>query len=176
MATYRYIPFTRNLLLATCARKKRRGRLVNLVEKASLEKIHILLEVAEQERHHEVLLTVKNLSDVSFNQAPYNLLVIPRSLPSEIVDGEHFVTADLLRLLSGNASPSGDSETEVAGQELVISNPPRQPSSASEDSGPAQIASSLDKGGSLLRRLPTAMKGARPTPRVHKKKKGIPGR
>ena len=34
------------------------------VEKASLEKIRRLLEVSEQERHCEALLTLKNLADV----------------------------------------------------------------------------------------------------------------
>ena len=34
------------------------------VEKASLEKIRRLLEVSEQERHCDVLLTLKNLVDV----------------------------------------------------------------------------------------------------------------
>ena len=41
------------------------------------------------------------------NPAPYILPIIPRPLPSEIIDGEHFVTADLMRLISGGASTSG---------------------------------------------------------------------
>ena len=51
------------------------------MEKASLEKIHRLLQVSEQERHYEALLTLKNLADVRQSPAPYNLPVIPRSLP-----------------------------------------------------------------------------------------------
>ena len=67
---YIYIPFTHNLLLATCAGKKRRGRLVNWVEKGNLQKIRRLLEVAKQESYHKGNLT------------PYNLPVILCSLPS----------------------------------------------------------------------------------------------
>ena len=74
--------------------------MVQWVEKASLEKIHRLLEVSEQERHYEVLLTLKNLADVRWSPAPYSLSNIPRSLPLEIVDGEHFVTSDMLGLLA----------------------------------------------------------------------------
>ena len=66
------------------------------VEKASLEKIRGLLEVFEQERNCEVLLTLKNLTDVRRSPTPYSLQIIPRSLPSEIVGGEHFVTTNLL--------------------------------------------------------------------------------
>ena len=40
------------------------------VEKASLEKICRLLEVSEQKRHCEVLLTLKNLVNVRRSRAP----------------------------------------------------------------------------------------------------------
>ena len=101
------------------AGKSRRGRLVNWVEKASLEKIRRLLEISEQERHYEVLLTLKNLTDVRRNPAPYSLLIISRPLPLEIVDGEHFVTTGLLNLTTGSASPSRDLEVETSSRELV---------------------------------------------------------
>ena len=80
------------------------------VEKASLEKIRRLLEVSEQERHCEVLLTLKNIADVRRSPTPYSLLIIPRSLPSEIVGREHFVTTDLLDLLTGSTPSTGDPE------------------------------------------------------------------
>ena len=102
----RYIFFMCNLLRVVCAGKSRRRKLVNWVEKASFEKIRRLLEISEQERHHEVLLTLKNLGDVRRNSAPYSLPVIPRLLPSEIIVGEHFVATDLLQLLSGGKSPA----------------------------------------------------------------------
>ena len=78
------------------------------VEKASLEKIRWLLEISEQERYYEVLLTLKNLADVRRNPAPYSLPIIPRPLPLEILDMEHFITADLLHLTVGSASLSKD--------------------------------------------------------------------
>ena len=108
------------LLCAACAGKSWRGKLVNWVEKASFENIRKLLEIFEWERHHEVLLTLKNLGDLSRNPAPYNVLVILRPLPTKIVDREHYVTADLLNLLSGSSSPGREPETEVAGRELLI--------------------------------------------------------
>ena len=77
------------------------------MEKASLENIRRLLEVSKQERHCEVLLTLKNLADVRQSLAPYSLPIVPRLLPLEIVEGEHSVTSDLLSLLEGRARPSG---------------------------------------------------------------------
>ena len=80
------------------------------VEKASLEKIRRLLVVFEQERHCEVLLTLKNLADVRRSPTSYSLPIIPRSLPLEIVGEEHFVTTDLLDLLAGRMPSIGDPE------------------------------------------------------------------
>ena len=82
------------------------------VEKASLKKIRSLLEVSEHERHYEVLLTLKNLADVRRSPAPHSLLIIPRALPVEIVDGEHFVTSNLLCLLAGRAPSTRDLEAK----------------------------------------------------------------
>ena len=87
------------------------------VEKASLEKIRRLLEVSEQERHCEVLLTLNNLDNVRRIPTPYSLPIIPRSLPSEIVGGEHFVTTDLLYLLAGRTLSTGDPEAEALSRE-----------------------------------------------------------
>ena len=76
------------------------------VEKSSIEKIRRLLEIFERERHYKVLLTQENISAVRNNPAPYTLLVIPRLLPSNVVEGEHFVLADVRRLVSSSASSS----------------------------------------------------------------------
>ena len=84
------------------------------MEKASLEKIRQLLEVSEREHHYKVLLTSKNLADVRRNLAPYSLPIIPHPLPSEIVDGEHFVTTNLLCLISGDTSTSGGAKAAIA--------------------------------------------------------------
>ena len=74
-----------------CAGKSQRGKLVNWVEKVTFKKIQRLLEVFERERHHEILLTAKNLRELSRNPSPYIIPVIPRPLPSEIAEGEHYV-------------------------------------------------------------------------------------
>ena len=91
-----------------------RGRLVNWVEKSSFEKIGRLLEVSERERHYKVLLTPENISAVRHNPTPYNLPVIPHPLLTDVVEGEHFVVADLRRLVSGGASSSRDPTVEAS--------------------------------------------------------------
>ena len=48
-----------------CTGKSRRVKLVNWVEKASFKKIQRLLEISEREPHHEILLTVNNLLELS---------------------------------------------------------------------------------------------------------------
>ena len=78
------------------------------VEKSSIEKIRRLLEISERERHYQVLLTRDNISVVRNNPTSYTLPVIPRPLPSNVVEGEHFVLVDVRRLASGSASSSRD--------------------------------------------------------------------
>ena len=78
------------------------------VEKSSIEKIRRILEISERERHYQVLLTRENISAVRCNPTLYTLPVIPRALPSNVVEGEHFVIADVRHLVSGNASSSRD--------------------------------------------------------------------
>ena len=108
---------------------------MNWVEKSSFKKIQRLLEVSEREWHHEILLTVKNLHELSRSPSTYIIPVIPCPLPAKIVDGEHYVIADLLNLASGSSSPAKNFETEAVGRELVISTKFGQPSLAREDSG-----------------------------------------
>ena len=88
--------------------------------KGSFKNIQKLLEISERERHHEILLTMKNLRELSRNPSPYVLSVIPCPLPSEIEEDEHYVIANLLNLAQGSSSPAQTSETEVVSQELVI--------------------------------------------------------
>ena len=104
-----------------CAGKGRRGKLVNLVEKASFKKIQRLLEISELERHHEILLIAKNLCELSCSPSPYIIPVIRRPLPVEIVEGEHYVIADLLNLAPDSSSPAKNFDTEAVDRELVIS-------------------------------------------------------
>ena len=88
-----------------------RGRLVNWIEKAVLENIRRLLEIAKAERNHELLLTMRNLRELTTCAFPYIILVVPHSLPVELIEGEHFVLPDLCK------SSLGSSSREVAAQE-----------------------------------------------------------
>ena len=87
---------------------------MNWVEKSSLKKILRLTKISEQEQHYKVLLTLDNISTMRRNSTPYTLPVIPRSLPSDVVEGEHFVIVDLWCLVSSNARPFGGSVIEAS--------------------------------------------------------------
>ena len=141
------------------------------MEKASFEKIRRLLEVSERERLYKVLLTSKNLTNVRRNPSCYNLPIIPRPLPSKVVYGEHFVTTDLLRLISSDASTSGGAEAEIAKWRSVARSPSGPSASNSGGSGSAQPAPRQGKGGSPPERLPLPSRGGKSAPRVLKVKK-----
>ena len=91
-----------------------RGRLVKWVEKSSIEKIWRLLEISERELHCQVLLTRENISTERNNPAPYTLPIIPLPLPSNVVEGEHFVLVDIRCLASGNVSSSRNLVVEAS--------------------------------------------------------------
>ena len=55
-----------------------------------------LLEVTEKE-HNEPLLSMKNSQELGSSPFPYIAPVIPRLLPGEVVGGEYFVFADILK-------------------------------------------------------------------------------
>ena len=129
-----------------------------------------MLEIYERERHHEILLTGRNLCDLSRNPSPYIIPVILCPLPIEIVEGERYVIVDLLNLTPGNSSPAKTSETEMTvGQELVISIQPEQPSLARDNSDLFPQASKKDDRGSRFEPLPFAKKGSRPAPQASEK-------
>ena len=136
------------------------------VEKASLEKIRRLLEVFEQERHCEVLLTLKNLADVRRSPAPYSLLIIPRVLLVEIVDREHFVTSDLLSLIVGRAPSTRDPEAKASHREQASRASSVSSTSFSEDSSSASPGPGRDERGIRPARLPLLRKGTSFAPRV----------
>ena len=77
---------------------------------------------------------MKHLHDLSRHPSPYSVPIIPRPLPLDIMEGEHFVVADLLSLILSGSSPAREAESEMTGQELVISTQSMQPSFTSEDS------------------------------------------
>ena len=59
-------------------------------------------------------MTPDNISVVRRNPAPYTLPVIPRPFPSDVVEGKHFVIADLRRMVSSSARPSGGPVVEAS--------------------------------------------------------------
>ena len=74
------------------------------------------LEIAERERS-ELLLFVKNSQQLGFRTFPCMVPIIPCSLPREVVGGEHFVLADLLKSILGSFSQEGSTrepQTEIA--------------------------------------------------------------
>ena len=63
---------------------------------------------------------------------PYIIPIVPRSLPAEVVEGEHFVLADRLKLVPGSSSqltPAQEDQTGAATRTLVRSARVRQPQS-----------------------------------------------
>ena len=177
-ASLRVYPLRSHILLLYifCAGKSRRSRLVNWVEKASFKKIQKLLEIFERERHNEILLTARNLHELTRSPSPYIIPVIPLPLPTEIVEGEHYVIVDLLNLALGSSSPAKTFETETVGRELVISTQPEQPSLAREDSSLVPQAYEEDDRSSRFEHLSFAKKGSRPTPQASKKGRRVPER
>ena len=80
-----------------------------------------LLEITERECNQELFFSVKNLQELGVNPFRY-ILVIPRSLPKELAKGEHFVLANLLKLIlsrSSQAGPTQEPRAEVAERGLV---------------------------------------------------------
>ena len=74
------------------------------------------------------------------------------------------MAADLLILLPGGSSQAREAGSEATGQELVISTQCMQPSSTSEDFGPAPQAPKQVEGGGCSERPPLAIKDSRLAP------------
>ena len=58
----------------------------------------------EAKRNHELLLMVKDLRELGGSPFPYIIFIVPRSFPAEVIEGEHFVLVDLLKLVSSSSS------------------------------------------------------------------------
>ena len=87
------------------------------MKKARLDRISRLLEIIERERNHELLLPMKNLRELGASPFPYIVPILPCPLPFELVKGEHFVLANLLKLI-----PRGSSQMDFAPEPFVWSN------------------------------------------------------
>ena len=124
------------------------------VEKSSIKKIRRLLEISERECHYQVLLT---------------LPVIPRLLPSNVVEGEHFVLVDVRRLASGSASSSRDLVVEASSQ--VQGAQSASSLSASSSRGPDSPAAGREASGHGPERILPLAQVTRAAPRVVKIKR-----
>ena len=154
-----------------------RGRLVNWVEKSSFEKIRRLLEVYERERHCKVLLTPEDISVVRHNPAPYKLLVIPHPLSSDVVEGKHFVVADLWRLVSHGASSSRDPAVEASSRVQGVASVSGAFTSSSGNSDSSFLVLGRGTKSDHPERLRLPVQVAGPAPRVVRiRRKGAPER
>ena len=147
---------------------------MNWVEKSSFEKIRQLSKISKQEHHYKVLLTPDNISSMGCNLAPYTLLVIPRPLPSDIVEGEHFVIADLRCLISSSTLPSGGRIVEASSREQSAGS--GSSTSPGEDSSSVHPVPSRRTRSSCPERLPLPERVVGSATRVIKiKRKGAAG-
>ena len=79
------------------------------------------LKITERE-HREFLLSMKNSQELGSSPFPYIAPVIPRPLLREVVGGEHFFLANLLKSVSGSSSQAGsarESQAKIAEGALV---------------------------------------------------------
>ena len=93
------------------------------MEKVRLDHIRWLLEIIEREHNNELFLYEKNLQELSTIPFPYTVPVIPCSLPKDLIKGEHFILADLLKFISGSSSQAGsdqEPQAEFAQEALTI--------------------------------------------------------
>ena len=77
------------------------------MEKARLDRIKRLLKISERERNQDLLLSAKNLQELGVNFFPYIGPIIPSLLPKELIKGELFILADLLKSIPGSSSQAG---------------------------------------------------------------------
>ena len=110
------------------------------------------------------------------NPDPYTLPVIPRPLPSDIVEGEHFVIADLRCLISSSARPSRDPVVKASSWVQGAGHASGSSTSLSGDSSSAHRAPSRRIKSSRPEQLPLPDRVDGSAPRVVKiRRKGASG-
>ena len=82
-------------MVADNAGTDKRGHVVEWVEKASFDRLNKLFEITTAERHHQTLLTARNMLTVVREPQSYITNILPRKLPKKVVSVEHFVLKDL---------------------------------------------------------------------------------
>ena len=68
---------------------------------------------------------MKNLREMDGSPFPYIIPIVPRSLTIEVIEGEHFVLADLLKFVQGSSYqpiPTQEDQTEAAARTLMRSD------------------------------------------------------
>ena len=68
-----------------------------------MDRIKWLLEIIERESNHELLLSTKNLQELVSSLFPYIVPIIPHLLPEELIKGEHFILANLLKSIPSSS-------------------------------------------------------------------------
>ena len=109
---------------------------------------------------------MKNLADVRRSPTPYSLPIIPRSLPSEIVGGEHFVTTKLLDLLAGRTPSTGDPEAKALSREQASGSSPVPLTSISGGSSSALLVPGPEAGSVCSAGLSLPRTRIDPAPRI----------
>ena len=61
----------------------------------SVARLNKLFEISVAERHHETLLTTRNVLAVVREPQGYIINILPRKLPKKVVFGEHYILKDL---------------------------------------------------------------------------------
>ena len=75
---------------------------------------------------------MKNLRELGGSPFPYIISIVPRLSPIEVIEGEHFVLADLLKLVLGSSSQAisaKEGQTKAATRTLVRHTRVTQPQS-----------------------------------------------
>ena len=97
---------------------------------------------------------------------PYTLPVIPQPLPSNVVEGEHFVIADLRRLILSSARSSGGLVVEASSWVQGDGSASGSSTSLSEDSSSSQPVPSRRTISGRPEWLPLPDQVAKSAPRV----------
>ena len=98
--------------------------------------------------------------------ALYSLPIIPHLLSLEIMEGEQFVTSDMLSLLASRAPSVGDPEAEASHWEQALRASPVSSTPTNGDSNSASRGPGRDERGIRPARLPLPRKGTGSAPQV----------
>ena len=95
---------------------------------------------------------MKNLQELGASPFPYIVLIIPCPLPAELVRGEHFTLANLLKSISSSSSQARSTQNpqaETAQETSTTFVRPGQSPLDEQDSRPAPQAAKKKKKGKI---------------------------